>query len=333
MNQKYSMSEATRPLLVTHSGKFHCDEVFAYVVLRLALGLSRPGVDHALLRTRDPTRIAAADIAWDVGSVFDAATNRFDHHQRGAPVRDDGTPFSSAGLIWQQYGERAVRAMLPEAALGWAPGVAVSIDGDIVRRIDEVDNGVAARDDVLSLASLIADCNPSWDAPDADTAADAAFLEAVALAEGVLRRRVEQARARLAAETVVLAAHAASVDPSILELDRGMPWKATVFSHALPVIYAIYPVLNGNWMVDTMPSEPGSFAQRLPLPEAWAGLQDTALAEASGVADAVFVHLRRFVAAARSREGALAMARLAVAAVSGAEPAPPNRPADRETLR
>ncbi len=325
MSQQYPMPDSIRPLLVTHSGKFHCDEVFAYVVLRMALGLSRPGVDHALLRTRDPERIAAADIAWDVGSVFDAAANRFDHHQRGAPVRHDGTPFSSAGLIWRQYGERAVRAMLPEAALGWAPGVAASIDGDIVRRIDEVDNGVAARDDVLSLASLVADCNPSWDAPhadaDADAAADAAFLQAVELAEGMLRRRVEQARARLAADTVVLAAHTASADPRILELDRGMPWKAAVFSHALPVIYAIYPVSNGNWMVDTMPSEPGSFAQRLPLPEAWAGLQDTALAEASGVADAVFVHLRRFVAAARSRTGALAMAQLAVAAAPASEPA------------
>ncbi len=319
MSQQYLMPDSIRPLLVTHSGKFHCDEVFAYVVLRLALGLSRPGVDHALLRTRDPERIAAADIAWDVGSVFDAAANRFDHHQRGAPIRHDDTPFSSAGLIWRQYGERAVRAMLPEAALGWAAGVAESIDGDIVRRIDEVDNGVAARDDVLSLPSLIADCNPSWDAPDADAAADTAFLQAVELAEGVLRRRVEQARARLAADTVVLAAHAASTDPRILELDRGMPWKTAVFSHALPVIYAIYPVSNGNWMVDTMPSEPGSFAQRLPLPEAWAGLQDAALAEASGVADAVFVHLRRFVAAARSRTGALTMARLAVAAVLASE--------------
>ncbi len=45
------------PLLVTHSGKFHCDEVFAYTVLRLALGLSKPGEDHILLRTRKPELI------------------------------------------------------------------------------------------------------------------------------------------------------------------------------------------------------------------------------------------------------------------------------------
>jgi uncharacterized UPF0160 family protein len=66
-------------------------------------------------------------------------------------------------------------------------------------------------------------------------------------------------------------------------------------------------------MVDTVPPEPGSFAQRLPLPEAWAGLQSDALAQASGVADAVFVHVRRFVGGAKSRDGAIAMASKALA--------------------
>jgi uncharacterized UPF0160 family protein len=93
-----------------------------------------------------------------------------------------------------------------------------------------------------------------------------------------------------------------------------MPWKNVVFSHDLPVLYAVSPASNGNWMVDAVPPEPGSFAQRLPLPEAWAGLQNEELAAVSGVPDAVFTHLRRFVAAAKTRDGALALARIAVAA-------------------
>jgi uncharacterized UPF0160 family protein len=68
-------------------------------------------------------------------------------------------------------------------------------------------------------------------------------------------------------------------------------------------------------MLDTMPPEPGSFAQRRPLPEAWAGLQERELAQQSGVEDAVFVHLRRFVGAARSRAGAVDMARKALGQV------------------
>ena len=98
----------------------------------------------------------------------------------------------------------------------------------------------------------------------------------------------------------------------MLELGRKLPWEGPVFAHGLPVLYALYPVPNGNWMVDAMPPEPGSFAQRLPLPEAWAGLRDADLAAACGVSDAVFVHARRFVGAARSREGAMAMVRRAI---------------------
>ena len=299
------------PVLVTHNGKFHCDEVFAYAVLRQALGVHRPGVDHRFVRTRDADVIAAGDLVWDVGLVFDPETRRFDHHQRGAPERPDGTPFSAAGLVWQVYGRQAVAALLHEEGQGddrLAGAVAASLDESVVRRIDEIDNGFAPGQDRLSLASLIGDYNPAWDQPRDAAAEDAAFLDAAALAEEVLRRRVGAVRARLQAEAAVVAAHAASADPRVLELDRNMPWKDAVFAHALPVLYAVYPVSNGNWMVDTMPPDPASFAQRLPLPEAWAGLPESELVQATGVADAVFVHLRRFVGAAGSRAGAVAMA-------------------------
>jgi uncharacterized UPF0160 family protein len=93
-----------------------------------------------------------------------------------------------------------------------------------------------------------------------------------------------------------------------LVLETGMPWKNAVFSHDLPVVFCVSPASNGNWMVDTMPPERGSFAQRLPLPEAWAGLEGQELAAASAVPDAVFVHVRRFVGAAKSRDGAIALA-------------------------
>lgn len=307
------------PLLVTHGGKFHCDEVFAYAVLRLALGLAAPGTDHVLLRTRKPELMQDATVVWDVGSVFDAAANRFDHHQRGAPTRPDGTPFSSAGLVWQVYGVRAVAALLPPGSEGFAAAIAAELDAGLVRRIDEVDTGVSASGpvthDPFGLGALVGDFNPTWDDPagSGPQAGDAAFQDAAALAGTVLRHRVAGMRARHAAEATVLAAHAAGSDPRILCLDRGMPWKGAVFSHNLPVLFAVSPASNGNWMVDAMPPEPGSFDQRLPLPAAWAGLEGAALAEQSGVPDAVFVHLRRFVGAARSREGAQAMAGRAIA--------------------
>lgn len=307
------------PLLVTHSGKFHCDDVFAYAVLRLALGLGRVGEDHRLCRTREKAIIESGDIVWDVGLVYDAAASRFDHHQRGAPLRPDGTPYSSAGLIWQVYGARAVAALLgPAGSPEMATTIAGELDESMLRRIDELDNGVSLRgplvDDGLGLGRLVGDFNPLWDSGEASGpgAGDSAFLDASLFAEGVLRRRVDGLRARHAADGIVLAAQQSAADPRILVLDQGMPWKNTVFSRELPVVFCVSPASNGNWMIDTMPPEKDSFAQRVPLPEAWAGLESAALAAASGVPDAVFVHVRRFVGAARSREGALAMARRAL---------------------
>ena len=309
-------ADASRPTLVTHSGKFHCDEVFGYAVLCLALGLSRPGEDHQLVRTRKPELIATGDIVFDVGGRFDPAENQFDHHQIGAPQRADGTPYSAAGLLWQVYGERAVAALLsPEEAVQFAARIAADLDTKLVKRLDEIDNGVSMNGPVqhssLDLAALVGDFNPSWDDVQASGphAGDEAFMRAAALARQVLALKVEGLRARFKADALVLAAYEAAEDKRLLVLDVGMPWKNIAFAHDLPLLFCVSPVSNGNWMIDTMPPEPGSFAQRLPFPESWAGLQDEALARVCGVADAVFVHVRRFVGAARTREGAVAMAR------------------------
>ncbi|AHJ65415.1 MYG1 family protein [Granulibacter bethesdensis] len=313
------MIKKIKPLLITHSGKFHCDEVFAYAVLRFALGLSSPGEDHVLLRTRKPELIETGDIVFDVGLISDPSNNRFDHHQIGAPTREDGTPFSSAGLVWQIYGERAVASLLAPQDAAFAPAIATALDGKLVKRIDEIDNGVSASGPVarnsLDLAALVGDFNPPWDSPDANgpTAGDDAFQHATAMVAGVLARQVDIQRSKLQAEALVLAAHAAADDKRLLVLETGMPWKNVVFSHDLPVLLAVSPASNGNWMVDTVPPEPGSFAQRLPLPESWAGLQGADLAAISGVADAVFVHVRRFVGGAKTREGAIALAHKALA--------------------
>jgi uncharacterized UPF0160 family protein len=110
----------------------------------------------------------------------------------------------------------------------------------------------------------------------------------------------------------VIAAAKSSPDPRLLELPANMPWQRAVFEAELPVLYAIYRDQDGLWRLDCMPPEPGAFKQRLALPKAWAGLRDDDLREATGVEDAVFAHRARFTAGARSREGILALARLAL---------------------
>ena len=302
----------TLPLLVTHDGKFHCDEVFAYAVLRLSLGLGAD--DHRLVRTRDPAVIAEADIVWDVGSRYDPSAARFDHHQRGAPSRPDGTPFSAAGLVWQVHGVGATGAICGGGQCSpFAGRIATVIDDTIVRSIDLIDNGVRAESSPVALSSLIDDLNPTWDAPRDLGHADRCFLAAAALASDVLRRRVDVICARFRAEAEVVAALGRNEDPRILVLERGMPWKSIVHEKRPDVVFCVAPSQTGNWSVYTVSTTPEAMDQRVPLPAAWAGLEGEALVRASGVADAVFVHLRRFMGAARTRDGALAMASRALA--------------------
>ena len=76
--------------IVTHGGKFHADDVFSVAALTHLFP------DAQVVRTRDAKLIAAADIVVDVGQEYDAASGRFDHHQRGgAGARDNGIPYKS----------------------------------------------------------------------------------------------------------------------------------------------------------------------------------------------------------------------------------------------
>ncbi len=77
-------------------------------------------------------------------------------------------------------------------------------------------------------------------------------------------------------------------------------------------LFVIYPKTDG-WALQAVPKALGAFANRKNLPAEWAGHSGEDLAAVTGVADAVFAHTAGFYASARSREGILALARLAAA--------------------
>ena len=293
--------------VVTHSGSFHADDVFAHAVLRAALGAVE------LVRTRDRQRIEEASLVFDVGGIYDAKRRRYDHHMRERPLRDDGVPYSSVGLIWRDFGRAALPHLLGTDTLDpdLTQAVWPDIDAGLIIQIDQADNGVAPAGPG-HLSAIIEALNPVWDAP---KAYDAAFLEASSLAEGILARACVQAEAAARACRIVLDAARRSQDPRILVLEQKLPWEKAVHEGGLDrVLFVLYPNDEGTtWYCRAVPPEPDSFAQRLPLPEAWRGLNDAAFCAAAGVTDGLFCHPSRFICGARSRTTALELARLAVA--------------------
>jgi uncharacterized UPF0160 family protein len=291
------------PIVATHSGTFHADDCFAFAILKAALG---DGI--TLLRSREAADWQRADVVFDVGGICDPASGRYDHHMRDKPLRPNGEPFSSAGLVWRDYGVRAVRSLCPAVTETQASQVAAMVDAGLVRDIDLMDNGAMAP---LPghFSAVLEDFNPTFAEEDGDEAA--AFAEAAQLAGRVLARAIARAHAAtLAAGTVAEAARVAA-DPRILVLDIRVPWEDAVFDLGLTqALYVVRPA-GKQWTVSAVPPERNSFDQRQPLPESWGGLRDGAFAAATGVADATFCHPARFVCGAQSRDGAVALARLA----------------------
>ena len=101
----------------------------------------------------------------------------------------------------------------------------------------------------------------------------------------------------------------------ILELPMGMPYRSALDKAEADHIMFVVNPRGGDWTLNGIKLSNETFEQRADLPAAWAGLQDAALEEASGVKGAKFCHNARFIAVANSREAILKMAELAVKAI------------------
>ncbi|MFN4212167.1 MAG: MYG1 family protein [Devosia sp.] len=300
--------------LVTHSGGFHADELLSSVVLTRLFPQAR------IVRSRAPEWITPGQdrIIYDVGGAYDAAAQIFDHHQRGAPLRDDGQPFSSFGLVWKHFGREYLLAFgVPEAHV---EAVHAAFDTGFVLPIDLVDNGAVSPSGPLaglSLSSLLETLKPDFDNTDPE-ADDRAFHDALAIARSFVEAGIGRRAAKLRAETIVQQAIVATGSARVLELPMGMPFRPAIEkAGADHLLFVVHP-REKDWCLTTIRRSDEGFEVRADLPAAWAGLTNGDLEAVSGVAGASFCHNGRFVAAARTREAVLAMAELAVSeAISG----------------
>ncbi|MCR8827659.1 MYG1 family protein [Pseudosulfitobacter koreensis] len=298
--------------LVTHSGGFHADELLSSVLL------TRLFPDAALIRSRDKAWITPGSdrIIYDVGGQFDAAAQIFDHHQRPNPLREDGQPYSSFGLIWAQYGRDYLAAMdVPARDID---AIHASVDRNFVLPVDLLDNGAVNASEAgpifagMTLPVLLESLKPAFDDP-AEDADDRAFMAALPVARAFVEAQVNRRAAKHRAEAMVLAAIEAAGDNRVLELPMGMPFRAGVeASGADHLLFVVHP-RGSDWALTTIRTGDDTFDTRADLPAAWAGLTDAAFEAASGVTGAKFCHNGRFIAVADSRDAILRLAQLAVA--------------------
>lgn len=286
----------------THNGKFHADDVFATVVIKTIF----PKIK--IIRTRDLEKINQADIAYDVGRICDPSVLRFDHHQNGAPMRSNGIAYSSFGLVWREFGEKYCESAK----------VAERIDQQLVQLIDADDNGIKVAESIIDDVSpfdtsgAIDSFNPSYLIED-EKLGDEYFWQAVDWAETLLKRLVKQAHAAEKSVEYIAHAVAKSTDERFVVLNRLALYDGISIDYP-KLLFMVFPDdVNNTWQVLAMRKNSDSFESRKPFPVSWAGLDGKALAKVSGVADAVFCHKKRFLAVAKTKNGALGLMREALA--------------------
>ncbi|QJW83336.1 hypothetical protein HK414_01210 [Ramlibacter terrae] len=127
------------------------------------------------------------------------------------------------------------------------------------------------------------------------------FHEAMAVVRRALQRFVLRAIGRAVAADDVRRAERPLQGRVLLLREGGMPWTRVVVDEMPDVLLVVYPEsLRAQYQLRTVPAATGSFASRMDLPAAWAGLRDDQLSAVTGVSDAVFCHMNLFIAGARS---------------------------------
>ncbi len=279
--------------IITHNGSFHADDVFAVATLQLHFGPENVEV----IRTRNETVIATGDVVADVGGIYDPAHERFDHHQKDGPVRENGIPYAAFGLVWKHSGE----------AVAGSAEAATVIETELVLPIDAADNGVEVFDlknpDVSPavLQYAIGLMKPVWNGTED---MDVRFLAAVDLARGVLERAVMHAKAGIEERAAADQLYESSDDKRVLVAE--VPISPGLFVDHPEVLFVVFPDENSRWHAVAVRKSHDSFATKASFPDAWRALRDQELARASGIPDAVFCHKAGFLFVAGSREGALA---------------------------
>ena len=287
--------------VITHSGSFHADDVFAIAAFQLLLGKENIEV----IRTRDESVITSGDYVVDVGGVYDHESKRYDHHQPGAPVRENGIPYAGFGLMWRHYGEE----------ICGSKEVAQKIEEKYVLAIDASDNAqVFWETNELGVSPLEwDDIVKLWRADDSENEdMDTQFFSIVAVVRVYLERIVRRQQKKLQEQVRADAMYEAAVDKSIIVSDTFIARSFFIkYPETNVVVFPRTADVEAGWVAVAVQVDEVGYKTKVQFPESWAGLHDEPLREVSGMADAVFTHGDRYMFIAKSKESAIAAAKLA----------------------
>jgi len=288
--------------VAVHDGDFHTDDVFSVAILSLYLNKKLK-----IFRTRDQKILSKMDYVLDVGREYNLKERKFDHHQEGwSEKRTNGILYATSGLVWMEFGAKITGNV----------DVAQKIDEKIIQTIDAEDNGIEIAKSIFEnvmpfcVSDYIYDLNPTWTEKNLDSLK--LFLNAVEEAKKILKREIKKAQDCVLGKEKIINIYKNTTDKRIIILDNTYSWKKVLNSLPEPLLVIEQIPENKDWHLKAVSLSGFKFKNRIEFPKTWAGKTGVDLAKITGVDDAVFCHNGRFMAVAKSKEGAIKLAKLAI---------------------
>ena len=268
--------------VVTHGGAFHADDVFATALIGLDIFRSGQG-DVKILRLNDFHEAERLDQEGH-HLVYDIGGGNYDHHQKGAEVREDGTPYAAFGLLWRVIGRR----------LGFSPLAVQKFDREFISDLDRHDN--------TGCGNAVSYCISAYNSiPDG-------FDEAVSVATSMLASCLNRLEA-FDASIEFCTERYSSLHPEWVDMVSDIHHRADIFESApefKDVKVTITRSKRGGYCVTSVTERGnGEMKNRYLFPESWRGKTEKELAALLPGVGVTFCHSNGFMAVFDSHEKAL----------------------------
>lgn len=273
----------------THGGKFHADDVFSSALL--------------LYLNPEITITRGNKVPEDFeGIVFDIGRGKYDHHQRDSRIRENGVPYATFGLLWEELGIEILGKEL-----------ASKFDESFIQPLDNNDNTGEKNE----LATLIGNFNPSWDVENGE---NEAFSRAVQTAGMILVNMFEKYKGNERADKrieEILAAHNSAIlfgekseiEAKILVLPEFVPCQKQL--RETEIAFIIFPSNRGGYCIQPLKKE-HSLNYKCSFPESWLGLEGEELKIVTHLASANFCHKGGFIMTADNLNDAISACKISL---------------------
>jgi uncharacterized UPF0160 family protein len=291
-------------LLVTHSGTFHPDEVFACATI--TLWAEKHNIKIRIMRSREQGEIGRADIVVDVGGQYNPETKRFDHHQIDKNLtRDNGVDFASFGLVWKSFGME----------LCSSKKIFDIVDRELVVPIDLEDNGIQMSQNnkgyrEYGINRAIINFNSTYLEENTE---DKSFNQALLFAKEIIVRELAVLEAREYGFIKTNEQIEKQKNSEILVLEDKFYWEESVAKEG-NIKFVVYPgKKRDEWCAQSARDNPSNYQSvRALFPKEWMGLKDAQLVGVSGIDGLVFCHKGRHFLVGNSRGSVLSAINIAL---------------------